>query len=136
MIYLLLKTLHLLSDFLFVAGVLINGACLMARPQGMGPVQLSLARRLNMRMTSPALFGVWVFGLALVFSGNWWPDGWLLAKMAIVLALSALHGMQTAAIKRLSQDPAAAISAPARHSFVLSLAALLLIVALVVLKPF
>ena len=134
--YVFLKSLHLLSDFLFIAGFLINGACLMAVAKTGSQTWAGLAMRINMRMTSPALLGVWVFGIALSIVGNWWHDGWLMMKVLVVLFLSAVHGMQTGALKRLAKEPAASVRRLAERSFAIGLASLLVIVLLAVIKPF
>ena len=39
----------------------------------------------------PSLIAVWALGLALVVGGDWVGAGWLTAKIALVLALSAYH---------------------------------------------
>ena len=40
----------------------------------------------------PSIGAVWVLGLALAFSIDAWGQGWLYAKLALVLGLSAYHG--------------------------------------------
>jgi protoporphyrinogen IX oxidase len=54
-----------------------------------------MERRLLRYITTPAMIAAWAFGLALAFSGaiDWPRDGWFHAKLALVLALSAFHGL-------------------------------------------
>jgi putative membrane protein len=54
-----------------------------------------MERRLLRYITTPAMVASWVLGLMLVFSGviDWSRDGWFHAKLVLVLALSAYHGM-------------------------------------------
>jgi protoporphyrinogen IX oxidase len=54
-----------------------------------------MERRLLRTITTPALIASWIFGLILAFSGliDWSADGWFHAKLALVVLLSAFHGM-------------------------------------------
>jgi putative membrane protein len=54
-----------------------------------------MERRLLRYITTPAMLASWAFGLALAFLGaiDWSRDGWFHAKLALVLALSAFHGL-------------------------------------------
>jgi len=53
-----------------------------------------MERRLLRYITTPAMIASWVFGLALAFSViDWSKAGWFHAKLALVLALSAYHGL-------------------------------------------
>ena len=54
-----------------------------------------MERRLLRYITTPAMIASWAFGLMLAFSGiiDWSRDGWFHAKLALVLALSAYHGL-------------------------------------------
>lgn len=54
-----------------------------------------MERRLLSFITTPAMLASWALGLMLVFSGviDWSRDGWFHAKLALVLALSAFHGL-------------------------------------------
>jgi len=54
-----------------------------------------MERRLLRYITTPAMIASWVLGLWLAFSGaiDWSRDGWFHAKLILVLALSAFHGL-------------------------------------------
>jgi putative membrane protein len=54
-----------------------------------------MERRLLKAITTPAMLASWVLGLILVFSGaiEWSRDEWFHAKLALVLALTAYHGL-------------------------------------------
>jgi putative membrane protein len=54
-----------------------------------------MERRLLRYITTPAMIASWVLGLWLAFSGviDWSRDGWFHAKLILVLALSAYHGL-------------------------------------------
>ena len=54
-----------------------------------------MERRLLRYITTPAMLASWVLGLVLAFSGeiDWSRDGWFHAKLILVVALSAYHGL-------------------------------------------
>jgi putative membrane protein len=60
-------------------------------------------RRLRTIIITPSMILVWAFGLALVFIGHWWTHPWLLAKVAIVTALSGYHGWMIGYGKKLAR---------------------------------
>src|SRR5690606_27237256 len=49
-------------------------------------------RKLLQIILTPSIGVVWVLGIALAFSIDAWGQGWLYAKLALVVALSAYHG--------------------------------------------
>ncbi len=65
-----------------------------------------MERRLLRYITTPAMVASWVFGLTLVFLGviNWAQDGWFHAKLILVLALSAYHGLLAVWTKDFALD--------------------------------
>src|ERR1700687_681693 len=54
-----------------------------------------MERRLLRPITTPAMIARWLFGLILALSAliDWSADGWFHAKLALVLLLSAFHGL-------------------------------------------
>ncbi|HSE68604.1 MAG TPA: CopD family protein, partial [Gemmatimonadales bacterium] len=54
-----------------------------------------MERRLLRYITTPAMLASWALGLWLAFSGaiDWSHDGWFHLKLALVIALSAFHGL-------------------------------------------
>ena len=58
------------------------------------------SQALNRYVTTPALVLVWVLGLTLAHQGGWFAAGWLHAKIALVVLLSALHGVVAARWRR------------------------------------
>lgn len=56
---------------------------------------LGMARRLK-RFMLPLMLGTWIFGLALTFTltgpAMWWSQGWLHAKLLMVLCLTGYDG--------------------------------------------
>lgn len=143
MLYLSIKALHVLAIVVWT-GSLLSAALLLCsmRPVG-GPFVLpedrllAVLQRWDRRITTPAMASAWGFGVVLGVQGHWFASVWLSAKLVLVLALSALHGVQAAALRRLvvsgaRRKPDALLRfAPAGI-----LLAVTLIVALVILKPF
>jgi putative membrane protein len=100
MIYLIIKALHLVSVFLFVGGLLAGALQLgSASPAPAGTLRNPL--QWHRRVTTAAMFGAWTFGLTLAEIGHWFPAPWLIIKLALVLALSALHGVLTGRLRRV-----------------------------------
>ncbi len=65
-----------------------------------------MERRLLRVITTPAMVASWVLGLILAFSGliDWSADGWFHAKLALVILLSAFHGLLAKWTKDFAQD--------------------------------
>jgi putative membrane protein len=52
-----------------------------------------MERRLLRGITTPAMIATWLLGLWMTYDGGWISAHWLHVKLALVLALSGLHGM-------------------------------------------
>jgi putative membrane protein len=79
---------------------------------------------------------VWVIGLALASSIHAWGQGWLHAKLALVLGLSAYHGYLVAYAKKLARGERPLTGKQLRLLNEVPGVAVALIVILVVIKPF
>lgn len=90
--------------------------------------------RLDRRMTTPALLLSWIFGLSLAAWAGWFPSPWLVIKLAFVVALSALHGVQSGRLRRFARDgtPAKGMSGTGLGILIV----MLTIAVLAVVKPF
>ena len=60
-------------------------------------------RKLRTIILTPAMILVWLFGIVLATSGQWWTAGWLHAKVALVLGLSAYHGYMVGYGRKLAR---------------------------------
>jgi len=87
-IYFLVKALHIGAVVIWIGGT-ITIAALMS--YGV-PNHISVIKRFYNQVVTPALLLTWVFGMTLALLGDWFPTAWLIAKIAIVLVLSGLHG--------------------------------------------
>ncbi|CAO3357654.1 CopD family protein [Azospirillum melinis] len=106
-----------------------------------GPARLLRAMgRWERRVTSPAMGLAWLLGITLVVVGGWGFEPWLVAKLVIVTALSALHGKIAAGLRRLGDaafgPDARPVSRLLRFSPLAVIAGAIAIVTLVVVKPY
>ena len=95
-----------------------------------------MERRLLRAIINPAMTVTWVFGLWLAWKGFGFTGGWLHAKIALVLAMSGLHGYLSASVRRFAKDRN---EKPARHWRIVNEIPTLLMIAIVILvivKPF
>lgn len=95
-----------------------------------------MERRLLRAIINPAMIVTWAAGLWLASRGNWWGDGWLHAKFAMVVLLSGVHGYLSASVRRFAEDRN---EKPARHWRIVNEVPTLLMIAIVILvivKPF
>jgi protoporphyrinogen IX oxidase len=97
--------------------------------------------RLLRAIINPGMIATWVFGLWLAWLGpdsnfGWFSSGWLQAKLAFVVILSALHGLFVRWVKDFAADRNRHSQQFYRIINEIPTALMILIVILVVLKPF
>ncbi|MGD9801933.1 MAG: protoporphyrinogen oxidase HemJ [Hyphomicrobiaceae bacterium] len=95
-----------------------------------------MEQRLLRVIINPAMIVAWVVGLWLVWQGGWYKAGWFHAKLLAVLALSGVHGYLSAATRAFAEDRN---TKPARHWRLMNevpTVLMILIVVLVIVKPF
>ena len=141
MLYLWLKALHVVAIIAWMAGMLYLPRLFVYHCDApKGSIQSEtfkiMERRLLKAIINPAMIAAWVLGLVLVWQGGWIASGWLHAKVALVLGLSAVHGMLAKQVKLFAADRN---TRPARYFRILNEVPTLLmigIVILVIVKPF
>ena len=84
----------------------------------------------------PSIGVVWLLGLALAFATDAWGEGWLYAKLALVLGLSAYHGYLRGYARKLAKGERSLSGRQLRLLNEVPGVAVALIVILVVIKPF
>ncbi|WP_105382174.1 CopD family protein [Neorhizobium alkalisoli] len=136
MLYFVIKALHILSDFLLIGGMLINAFVIGMVPPTIRVGVISALRKYDRTVTTAALGGAWIFGLWLIFGYVGFSDGWLHAKLVLVVLLSALHGMQQGWMRRMQADPKLDPPAFVRAGMPIILGSVVLVVLLAVIKPF
>lgn len=95
-----------------------------------------MERRLLRGIINPAMTITWIFGLWLAWKIFAFQGGWLHAKLALVLAMSGVHGYLSASVRRFAEDRN---EKPARHWRIVNEIPTLLMIAIVILvivKPF
>ena len=139
--YLWAKAIHVIAVISWMAGMLYLPRLFIyhceAEP---GSAQSETFKVMEQRLLrviiNPAMTVTWVFGLWLAWDGFSFQPGWLHAKIALVLALSGFHGYFSASVRRFSEDRN---TKPARHWRIMNegpTILMILIVVLVIVKPF
>ena len=93
-------------------------------------------RKLRHIIITPAMVLVWLLGLALAWVTDAWMQGWFIAKFAIVLALSGYHGWMIGYGKKLARGQRDASGRTLRLMNEVPGIAVILIVVLVIVRPF
>jgi putative membrane protein len=95
-----------------------------------------MERRLLRAIMTPAMIATWVFGLILAWGAGFFSSPWLHAKLLLVVILSGIHGF----LSRVTRDFAADGNRRSARFFRIinevPAVIMILIVLLVVLKPF
>jgi protoporphyrinogen IX oxidase len=139
MLYLWLKALHVIAIIAWMAGLLYLPRLFVYHCAAeAGSLQSEtfkvMERRLLKAIMTPAMIAAWVLGIAIA-----WPSfasGWFHAKLALVIGLSAVHGLLAKQVKVFAADRNVR---PARYFRILNEVPTLLmigIVILVIVKPF
>ena len=140
-LYLWAKAIHVIAVISWMAGMLYLPRLFVYHVEaGKGSVQSEtfkvMERRLLRAIINPAMTITWVFGLWLVWKGFGFQGGWLHAKIGAVLLMSGLHGYLAGAVRKFAEDRN---EKPAKHWRIVNEIPTLLmivIVVLVVVKPF
>src|SRR6185503_7835353 len=95
-----------------------------------------MERRLLRAIINPAMIATWVLGLWLAWQGGFLTAGWFHGKLALVLALSGLHGLFVRWVRDFAADRNA--HSQKFYRVVNEIPAVLMIgiVIMVVVKPF
>ncbi|QDZ01842.1 protoporphyrinogen oxidase HemJ [Nitratireductor mangrovi] len=139
--YLWIKALHVVAVIAWMAGMLYLPRLFVYHCDAeAGSVQSEtfkvMERRLLRAIINPAMMVTWVLGLWMAWQGFGFSGGWLHAKIALVIAMSAMHGYFSAAVRRFAEDRN---EKPARHWRMMNEVPTVLMIAIVVLvivKPF
>jgi putative membrane protein len=136
-----LKAFHVIAVIAWMAGMLYLPRLFVYHCEAEAGSKQSetfklMERRLLRAIINPAMIATWVLGLWLAYDGGYFRAHWLHGKLALVLAMSALHGM----FGRWVRDFAADRNAHSQRFYriVNEVPAVLMIgiVILVIVKPF
>jgi putative membrane protein len=146
MLYAWIKAFHIIAVIAWMAGMLYLPRLFVYHCEAeKGSVQSEtfklMERRLLRAIINPAMVATWLFGLWLAWNGpdsryGWFASGWLGAKIVLVLALSATHGMLARWTKDFAADNNRHTQRFYRIINEVPTILLILIVILVVVKPF
>ena len=141
MTYLWLKAGHIIFVIFWMAGLFVLPRHLLyAHDTAPGsPEEALWARRtalLRRVILTPSLIAVWLLGIALATSIGAWAEGWLHAKLALVLGLTAYHGWLVGVSRRVATGVRPLSPRALRLWGEVPGVAAVLIVVLVVVKPF
>jgi protoporphyrinogen IX oxidase len=141
MIYLWLKAFHIIAVIAWMAGMLYLPRLFVyhceAEPGSKQSETFKVMEwRLLKYIINPAMVATWVLGLVLAWQGGWYDAGWLYAKFALVIVMSAIHGFFVRWVKDFAADRNTRSQKFYRLANEIPTVLLILIVILVVLKPF
>lgn len=136
-----MKALHIIAVIAWMAGMLYLPRLFVYHADAAVGSEVSetfkgMERRLLRFIINPAMIVTWAVGLWLAWYGFAFSAGWLHAKIAAVLVLSGVHGYFSASVRRFATDEN---TRPARHWRIVNevpTLIMIIIVVLVVVKPF
>jgi protoporphyrinogen IX oxidase len=109
-----IKAFHIIAVIAWMAGMLYLPRlfvyhCAAEKGSVQSETFKIMERRLLRAIIKPAMIATWLLGLWLAWHGpdsryGWFASGWLLAKLVLVLALSALQGFFTRWVKDFAGD--------------------------------
>jgi putative membrane protein len=141
MLYFWLKAGHIIFVIFWIAGLFMLPRYLVYHQES-EPGSAEEAkwaereRKLIKIILQPSMVVVWVFGITLAFSIDAWSQGWFHAKLLLVLGLSAYHGWMAAYAKRLATGERRLEGKQLRMLNEVPGVVTILVVILVIVKPF
>lgn len=141
MFYMYLKAAHVIVVVTLLGGMLLLAFTLSMASGTQGRFSerealfIDRVRRWDRMVTTPALGLVWIIGISLMSLGEWYSSVWLMIKIVPVLILSALHGMESGALRRLAGGTIAEPSPMVRHALPIIAVCFVIIAVLAVAKP-
>jgi putative membrane protein len=135
------KAVHVIAIISWMAGMLYLPRLFIYHTEAAKGSQQSetfkvMERRLLTIIINPAMVISWVLGIWLAWKGQFWTSGWFHVKLLAVLLLSGVHGYFSAAVRAFAEDRN---TRPARHWRIVNEAPtvlMIVIVIMVVVKPF
>jgi len=141
-LYLWIKSLHIISMVSWMAGMFYLPRLYVYhadQPAGSGASEMLkvMERKLLRIIINPAMILTWGFGIwLLVLNPDWLQQGWVHAKLSLLLLLQILHAFLARTRKNFANDTNVRSAKFYRYINEIPTVLLVLIVLLVVLKPF
>ena len=139
--YLWVKAVHVIAIISWMAGMLYLPRLFIYHCDAPPASQQSetfkvMERRLLTIIINPAMIVAWVLGLWLAWKAGFFSAPWFHAKLAAALALSAVHGYFSAAVRAFAEDRNRVSARHWRMINEIPTLLMLAIVVLVIVKPF
>ncbi len=136
-----IKALHIISVIAWMAGMLYLPRLFVYHCEApAGSPQSETFKVMEWRLLkiiiNPAMIASWIFGLWLVWLGDWHTAPWMWLKFLAVLALSGLHGFLVGRTRDFAADRNTYSQKFYRIINEVPAVLMILIVILVVVKPF
>ncbi len=136
-----IKALHVIAVISWMAGMLYLPRlfvyhCEAERGSKQSETFKVMERRLLRAIINPAMIVTWLAGLYLVWAGHWYLAPWFHAKFLLVLILSGVHGFFARCVKDFAADRNSRNQKFYRIINEVPTILMILIVVLVVVKPF
>jgi protoporphyrinogen IX oxidase len=140
-LYLWLKAFHVIAVIAWMAGMLYLPRLFVYHCRAeQGSIQSETFKVMEQRLLriiiNPAMVVTWVLGIWLAIDGAWYRSGWLHAKFLLVVVMSALHGMMSRWVRDFAADHNTRTEKFFRIINEVPTVLLIVIVILVVVKPF
>ncbi len=107
--YNFIKVLHVLAIISWMAGLLYLPRLFVYHASVAPGSETSelfkvMERRLNKAIMVPAMLVAWATGLWLAYDAGFFRQGWFHGKLALVVAMSAVHGVLSARLRGFAED--------------------------------
>ncbi|ERF82661.1 MAG: membrane protein [Bradyrhizobium sp. DFCI-1] len=141
MLYDWIKALHVIAVISWMAGMLYLPRLFVYHCEAEAGSKQSetfkvMERRLLRAIINPAMIVTWLAGLYLAWAGHWYLSGWFHVKFALVLAMSGIHGFLSRCVKDFAADRNQRTQKFYRIINEVPTLLMILIVIMVVVKPF
>jgi protoporphyrinogen IX oxidase len=139
--YLWIKAAHVIFVIFWIAGLFMLPRYYVYHQESAPGSQeerrwIERERKLRSIILTPAMMLVWLLGITLATTGDWWTSGWLQVKLLLVVGLSAYHGWMIGYGRRLARGERPVSGRALRLMNEVPGIAVAAIVILVILKPF
>ena len=138
-----IKAFHIIAVIAWMAGLLYLPRLFVYHASSkVGSEQSETFKVMEWRLlrfiTTPAMLATWIFGLILAFSPlvNWSQDGWLHAKLVLVVILTGFSGLLAKWTKDFAADRNTRSPRFYRIANEVPTVLMIIIVILVVVRPF
>jgi protoporphyrinogen IX oxidase len=141
MLYLWIKALHVLAIISWMAALLYLPRLMVYHASTETGSKQSetfkvMEGRLLRAIATPAMIVAWLTGLWMAYEAGLFAQGWLHGKLALVLGLSAVHGINAKWVKDFANDRNLRTATFYRVANEVPTVLMIGIVVLVIVKPF